>query len=46
MGVWVKEVGESERRVVMVRIRVAISLDAKAGPLPTGLSSRDNLRNL
>ncbi|RQS76981.1 hypothetical protein DID96_01520 [Burkholderia sp. Bp8963] len=43
---WVKEVGESERRVVMAGIRAETSPDTKVGRLPTGLSSRDSLHNL
>ncbi|MGT2495323.1 reverse transcriptase N-terminal domain-containing protein [Cupriavidus basilensis] len=39
----VREVGGSERRAVMVRIGIETSSHAKAGRLPTGLSSQDGL---
>ncbi|TRZ78501.1 MAG: hypothetical protein D4R93_00160 [Deltaproteobacteria bacterium] len=39
----VEDGGESECRTVMVRIRVATSPDAKAGRLPPGLPSQENL---
>ena len=42
LAVRVWEVGESERRVVMIRIGVETSPHAKAGRLPTGLSSQDD----
>ncbi len=41
----VEECGESERRAVMERIRVATSPGAKASPLPHGLPWRESLRN-
>jgi hypothetical protein len=41
----VKECGESERRPVIGRIRVATSPGAKASPLPLGLSWQENLKN-
>jgi len=41
----VKESGESERRSVMERIRVATSPGAKASPLPLGLPWQESLRN-
>ncbi|MCY1289127.1 hypothetical protein D9M68_469890 [compost metagenome] len=46
LAVRVWEVGESERRAVMVRIGVETLLHAKAGRLPTGLSSQDGLLDL
>jgi len=46
MGVRVKDVGESESRAVMVRIRVQDLPGAKASRLPTGVSLRDSLGNL
>src|SRR5712691_7547000 len=39
----VQEDGESKGRSVMERIRGATSLDAKAGRLPSGLSSQERL---
>ena len=39
----VREVGGSERRAVMARIGIETSSHAKAGRLPTGLSSQDGL---
>jgi hypothetical protein len=45
MAVWVGECGASERRSVIERIGVAISLHAQAGRLPHGLSSQENLIN-
>ena len=39
------DVGKSECRAVMVRIRVLMLPGAKASPRPTGLSSQDNLEN-
>lgn len=48
MGLQVKEDGKSESRPVMGRIgvkRKATSSHAKAGRLPSGLSSRENLAN-
>ena len=45
MTLWVWEVGKSESRAVMVRIRVLTLPDAKAGPRPTGLASQENLEN-
>ncbi len=36
------EVGRSERRVVMTRIRVATSPGTKVSPRPTGLTSQEN----
>jgi hypothetical protein len=44
-AVWVEDGGESERPAVTVGIRVATSLDAKAGRLPPGLSSRERMIN-
>ena len=41
----VRDVGTSECRAVMARIRVATSPDAKAGRLPSGLPSRESLTN-
>lgn len=41
----VKECGESQRRSVIERIRVATSPGAKASRLPRGLSWQENLRN-
>lgn len=46
MALQVWEVGKSECRAVMVRIRVSMLPGAKAGPRPTGLSSQENLENL
>lgn len=43
MAVREQERGQSERRSVMERIGVETSSHAKAGPLPHGLSSRENL---
>lgn len=48
MGMRVKEIGESECCPVMGQIRVEAMptlLDAKAGRLPIGLSSRESLCN-
>ena len=45
MTLWAWEVGKSEGRIVMVRIRVLRLSDAKACPRPTGLSSQKNLEN-
>jgi hypothetical protein len=49
MGLRVKEDGESERRSVIERIEIAVlrptSSHAKAGRLPSGLSSRESLAN-
>src|SRR5690242_5802801 len=39
----VRDEGESEGRAVIARIGVATSLYAKAGRLPSGLSSRNSL---
>ena len=41
----VKECGQSERRSVIERIRVATSPVAKASPLPRGLPWQESLRN-
>jgi len=43
MGLRVRDAGGSEGRAVMVRIGVQTLLHAKAGQLPAGLSSRENL---
>jgi hypothetical protein len=41
----VEDRGESERPTVMVGIRIATLSDAKAGRLPLGFRSRENLAN-
>ena len=43
LGLRVRDAGESESLAVMVRIGVQTLLHAKAGRLPAGLSSRENL---
>ena len=45
MGQWVKEVGESEGRAVMAGIGIPDLSHAKAGRLPTGVSSRERWTN-
>ena len=40
-----EDIGRSECRAVMVRIRVGTSLGAKASRRPIGLLSRENLEN-
>jgi hypothetical protein len=40
LRVW--DVGRSERRTIMVRIRVATSPGTKVSPRPTGLTSQEN----
>jgi hypothetical protein len=42
MAARVWDVGRSERRAVMVRIRVATSPGTKVSPRPTGLTSQEN----
>lgn len=43
MTLWVWEVGKSESRAVMVRIRVLTLPDAKAGPRPTKVLHRKRI---
>ncbi len=45
MAVRAWDVGRSERRAVMARIRVETSPDTKVRPRPTGLTLQENLWN-
>jgi hypothetical protein len=45
LAVWVWDVGRSECRIVMVRIRVGTSPGTKVSPRPTGLTSQESMWN-
>jgi hypothetical protein len=45
MAMWVEDDGESEGSLVMREIRGATFPDTKVGRLPSGLSTREYLKN-